>query len=133
MWFAGEVDDDDDDRDAAITRLLTTTRRWAVVGLSANDSRPAYAVARFLQRSLSIEIVPVHPKADTVHGAVGYRTLAEVPGPVDVVDVFVRSALAGSVVPALLVWPLYFAGQVSIATGVVGALARRRQAPISAA
>ena len=70
----------------------------AVVGLSANDSRPAYAVARFLQRSLSIEIVPVHPKADTVHGAVGYRTLAEVPGPVDVVDVFVRSALAGSVV-----------------------------------
>jgi hypothetical protein len=97
VWFADEVDDDDD-RDVTITRLLTTTRRWAVVGLSANDSRPAYAVARFLQRSLSIEIVPVHPKADTVHGAAGYATLADVPGPVDVVDVFVRSALAGSVV-----------------------------------
>ncbi|MHB1489303.1 MAG: CoA-binding protein [Cellulomonas sp.] len=95
MWLAADVDDD---RQATIARLLTTTRRWAVVGLSANDRRPAYAVARFLQQSLAIEIVPVHPKAETVHGEVGYATLADVPGPVDVVDVFVRSELAGTVV-----------------------------------
>ncbi|HUX69124.1 MAG TPA: CoA-binding protein [Cellulomonadaceae bacterium] len=87
-----------DETQATITRLLTTTHRWAVVGLSANDRRAAYGVARFLQQSLAIEIVPVHPRADTVHGAVGYATLAGVPGPVDVVDVFVRAELAGAVV-----------------------------------
>jgi hypothetical protein len=43
-------------------------------------------------------IVPVHPAAETVHGAPGYARLAEVPEPVDVVDVFVNSHRAGAVV-----------------------------------
>lgn len=80
-----------------IRRLLTTPGRWAVVGLSTNTDRAAYGVARFVQR-LGHEIVPVHPAAAAVHGATGYGSLAEVPGPVDVVDVFVNSALAGAVV-----------------------------------
>lgn len=42
-------------------------------------------------------IVPVHPKAETVLGEQGYATLAEIPFPVDVVDVFVNSDLAGEV------------------------------------
>ena len=42
-------------------------------------------------------IVPVHPAAETVHGEQGYASLAEIPFPVDVVDVFVRSDLAGAV------------------------------------
>jgi predicted CoA-binding protein len=81
-----------------IRRLLTTPGRWAVVGLSANDKRPAFAVSAFLQDRLGLEIVPVHPHADTVHGATGYPTLRDVPGPIDVVDVFVNSTLAGAVV-----------------------------------
>ncbi|WP_421733758.1 CoA-binding protein [Cellulomonas sp.] len=80
-----------------IARLLTTPGRWAVVGLSTNTSRAAYGVARYVQ-SHGHEIVPVHPRAETVHGAAGVRTLAEVDGPVDVVDVFVNSSLAGAVV-----------------------------------
>ena len=80
-----------------IKRLLTTPGRWAVVGLSTNTSRAAFGVARYLQ-SHGQEIVPVHPRAETVHGAAGVRTLAEVEGPVDVVDVFVNSSLAGAVV-----------------------------------
>jgi predicted CoA-binding protein len=80
-----------------IKRLLTTPGRWAVVGLSTNTSRAAFGVARYLQ-SHGHEIVPVHPRAETVHGVVGVRTLAEVDGPVDVVDVFVNSTLAGAVV-----------------------------------
>src|SRR3954470_23238731 len=80
-----------------IRRLLTTPARWAVVGLSANTRRVAYGIASYLQ-GLGMTIVPVHPKADVVHGEQGYRTLADVPGPVDVVDVFVRSDLAGAVV-----------------------------------
>ncbi|MFI9723125.1 CoA-binding protein [Streptomyces sp. NPDC052396] len=69
---------------------------WAVVGLSANERRPAFGVARTLQR-YGKRIVPVHPRAETVHGERGYASLAEVPFPVDVVDVFVRSELAGAV------------------------------------
>lgn len=95
MCLAGPVDLDDRE---TIRRLLTTTRRWAVVGLSGNERRAAFGVARFLQESLAIEIVPVHPRAETVHGAPGYASLSEIPGSVDVVDVFVRPELAGAVV-----------------------------------
>ncbi len=80
-----------------VRRLLATPGRWAVVGLSANPARVAYRIASYLQ-GLGMTIVPVHPKADTVHGEQGYRQLADVPGQVDVVDVFVRSELAGAVV-----------------------------------
>ncbi len=82
--------------DDAIRDLLTGTTIWAVVGLSANTFRPAYGVARFLQ-SRGKRIVPVHPRAETVHGEVGYPTLADVPFDVDVVDVFVNSRHAGEV------------------------------------
>ncbi len=80
-----------------IRRLLSTPRRWAVVGLSENPERTAYGIARYLQ-DLGMEILAVHPKAESVHGAPGYASLAEVPDPIDVVDVFVRSELAGPVV-----------------------------------
>jgi predicted CoA-binding protein len=80
-----------------VRRLLVTPGRWAVVGLSANPRRVAYGIASYLQ-GLGMTIVPVHPKADVVHGEQGYPTLADVPGEVDVVDVFVRSDLAGPVV-----------------------------------
>src|SRR3954454_4398968 len=80
-----------------IRRLLTTPGRWAVVGLSSNRGRVAYGIASYLQR-LGMRIVPVHPKAETVHGEQGYASLSDVPGPIDVVDVFVNSELAGAVV-----------------------------------
>ena len=82
---------------AVIERLLTTQGRWAVVGLSNNPTRTAYDIADYVQE-LGMEIVPVHPKAETVHGAQGYPTLADVPGKVDVVEIFVNSSLAGAVV-----------------------------------
>ena len=82
--------------DTAIRELLTGTTTWAVVGLSANSFRPAYGVASFLQ-SVGKRIVPVHPRAETVHGEPGYPTLADVPFDVDVVDVFVNSRRAGEI------------------------------------
>ncbi len=80
-----------------IRRLLTTPALWAVVGLSENPDRTAYGIAKYV-RELGMDIVAVHPKAESVHGAPGYATLAEVPGRIRVVDVFVRSELAGDVV-----------------------------------
>jgi uncharacterized protein len=84
------------DEETTIRELLTGTTTWAVVGLSTNTFRPAYGVARFLQ-SRGKRIVPVHPRAETVHGEVGYPTLADVPFDVDVVDVFVNSRRAGKI------------------------------------
>ena len=82
--------------EAVIRKVLADTETWAVVGLSNNSARAAYGVARLLQRQ-GKRIVPVHPAAETVHGEQGYASLAEIPFPVDVVDVFVRSDLAGDV------------------------------------
>ncbi|TCC07373.1 CoA-binding protein [Kribbella soli] len=82
--------------DEAIRKILAECDTWAVVGLSNNTGRAAYGVARFLQ-SHGKRIVPVHPAAETVHGEQGYATLADIPFPVDCVDVFVRSELAGDI------------------------------------
>lgn len=76
--------------------LLDSGDTWAVVGLSGNRSRAAYGVAGVL-KAFGKKVVPVHPKAETVHGEQGYASLADIPFPVDVVDVFVNSALAGAV------------------------------------
>lgn len=83
--------------EATVREILTGSGdTWAVVGLSNNTARAAYGVARVLQR-YGKRIVPVHPKAETVLGEPGYASLAEIPFQVDVVDVFVNSALAGEV------------------------------------
>ncbi|MEV5972810.1 CoA-binding protein [Streptomyces sp. NPDC051921] len=80
-----------------VRRILTESGdTWAVVGLSDNRARDAYKIAALLQR-FGKRIVPVHPKAETVHGEQGYASLADIPFPVDVVDVFVNSGLAGAV------------------------------------
>jgi predicted CoA-binding protein len=83
------------DRDTVDRVLAMPT--WAVVGLSNDRSRAAYGVAAFLQAH-GRRIVPVHPRAETVHGEQGYPTLADIPFDVDVVDLFVRSELVGPVV-----------------------------------
>jgi len=82
---------------AVIDRLLTLPGRWAVLGLSTNTARPAYGVSAYLQ-ALGHDIVPVHPRAETVHGAQGYQRLAEVPGRIDVVDLFVNSSRVGRLI-----------------------------------
>lgn len=76
---------------------ILALKTWAVVGLSNNQSRPAYGVAKLL-KAKGHQIIPVHPKAEEVHGEKGYASLADIPFPVDVVDLFVNSNLAGAVV-----------------------------------
>ncbi|MFF5480494.1 CoA-binding protein [Streptomyces sp. NPDC012935] len=83
--------------EAAVRRILTELGdTWAVVGLSSNERRAAFGVADVLQH-YGKRIVPVHPKAETVHGERGYASLADIPFEVDVVDVFVNSDLAGPI------------------------------------
>ena len=72
-------------------------KTWAVVGLGNNPERAAYGVAKVLQDK-GHKIVPVYPRAEEVHGEKGYKTLSEIPFPIDVVDCFVNSKLVGKVV-----------------------------------
>ena len=82
--------------------MLDELETWAVVGLSGDPSRTAYSIAELLQRR-GKQIVPIHPRfaeegedgPGEVLGERGYPTLAAVPFPVDVVDVFRRSESAG--------------------------------------
>ncbi len=72
-------------------RILRTYDTIAVVGASRDPSKAAHDVPRQLQRA-GFRVVPVNPYADELFGTKAYRTLAEVPFPVDVVLVFRPSA-----------------------------------------
>jgi predicted CoA-binding protein len=74
---------------AEIRALLKRVRTIAVVGLSPNPDRPSYGVSRAMQ-GFGYTIVPIHPAAREILGAKAYPRLSEVPGPIDLVDVFRR-------------------------------------------
>jgi uncharacterized protein len=76
--------------DETIRELLQRTRRIAVVGLSPNPQRDSHRVARYMQER-GYEIVPVHPHGDSILGQPVYRRVQDIPGPVDLVDVFRKS------------------------------------------
>jgi predicted CoA-binding protein len=83
-----------------IRQLMEDPGIWVVVGLSTNQQRAAHDVARWLKHELGKGIIPVHPKAETVHGEQGYASLADIPDGTDikVVDCFVNSEHVGAVV-----------------------------------
>jgi uncharacterized protein len=70
-----------------IRKILQSARTVAIVGLSSNVLRPSYFVGFYLQRH-GYRIVPVNPNEREVLGEKAYASLAEIPFPVDVVDVF---------------------------------------------
>ena len=80
---------------------LLALKTWAVVGLSNNSERAAYRVSKLLIEK-GHQVIPVHPKAETVHGQQGYAKLSDIPFAVDVVDIFVNSELAGEVVDSAI-------------------------------
>jgi len=80
--------------DEPIRQLLATVRRVAVLGMKteAQAGQPAFDVPAYLARS-GLEIVPVpvyYPDAETILGLKVHRRLADIPGPIDLVDVFRR-------------------------------------------
>jgi len=82
------------DDDAGIRALLERTRRIAVLGIKTPESgQPAYYVAEYAKRA-GYEVVPVpvyYPDVTEILGAPVYRTLAGIPGEIDMVDVFRRA------------------------------------------
>ena len=78
-------------------KSVLALKTWAIVGLGNNPERAAFGVAKLLQDK-GHKIIPVHPRAQVVHGEIGYKTLSEIPVPIDVVDCFVNSNLVGKAV-----------------------------------
>jgi predicted CoA-binding protein len=83
--------------DDVIEDILSHPRRVAVVGCSPDSRRDSYRVARILIEK-GHEVVPINPLAKEILGLRCYPTLTEVPGPIDMVDVFRRSEHVGAVV-----------------------------------
>jgi predicted CoA-binding protein len=83
--------------DDAIRSCLAGAGTIAVVGLSPRTDRPSHRVARRLQRS-GYRIVPVRPAVSTVLGEKAYPRLADVPQPIDLVDVFRAARDIGPIV-----------------------------------
>ena len=74
-----------------ILDLLRVTKTIAIVGLSSNPSRPSHEVSMYLQ-SVGCRIIPVNPNEREVLGAKSYPRLEDIPEPIDIVDIFRRSA-----------------------------------------
>ena len=76
--------------DDAIRQLLTDARTIAVVGASSSPDRPSYGIMRKLL-SVGYRVIPVNPRETEVLGQKAYASLADIPEPVDIVDVFRRA------------------------------------------
>ena len=85
--------------DSYLRGILTSVRTIAVVGASPRRERPSHRVMAYLQRH-GYRTIPVNPNAagDRIHGEKCCAALAEVPEPIDMVDVFRRSEAAGDAV-----------------------------------
>jgi len=78
-------------------RILKQYKRIAMVGLSANAYRPSHFVALYM-RAAGYRIFPVNPREREILGLQCYATLAEVPPPVEIVDIFREPAAVPAIV-----------------------------------
>jgi uncharacterized protein len=85
--------------DAYLRDILTSVQTIAVVGASPRRGRPSHGVMAYLQRC-GYRAIPVNPNAagETIHREKCYAALADILEPVDMVDVFRRSEMAGAAV-----------------------------------
>jgi predicted CoA-binding protein len=74
--------------DNELAQLLSKTKRVAVVGISDKEDRPSNGVSRWLMRNSHLELYFVNPALTTVLGQPCYASLADIPEPIDMVDIF---------------------------------------------
>ena len=84
-----------------IKKILETYKNIAVVGLSSQTSRPSYSVSRYMQ-TVGYRIIPVNPNETEVLGEKAYASLDDVPGPIEIVDIFRRPEFVPDVVDAAI-------------------------------
>jgi len=84
-----------------VTAILEKYRTLAVVGLSSKPSRPSYDVSAYMLAQ-GYRIIPVNPNEESVLGQKAYRSLDEVPEPIEVVVIFRRSEYVPEVVESAI-------------------------------
>ena len=89
--------------DDYIRGILTSVKRIAMVGASANSARPSFFVLKYLSER-GFTMLPINPglAGGAILGLPVYASLADAPGPIDMVDVFRNSEAAGAVVDEAL-------------------------------
>lgn len=73
-----------------IKRILSENKTIAVVGLSPKWNRPSHFAAKYMKEH-GYKIIPVNPGYDEILGEKCYKSLLDIPEPVDIVDIFRRS------------------------------------------
>lgn len=102
--------------------LLKGVKNIAVLGLSPKPDRPSYCVAKAMQ-GFGYTIIPVRPATAEVLGQKAYAALAEVPGPIDLVDVFRAAEFVDAVVDECIALNV---PAIWIQEGIVNEAAARR-------
>ena len=87
--------------DEEIRSLLSTAKTIAVVGLSAKAWRPSHGVSEYMQ-SRGYRIIPVNPNLTEALGEKAYARLEDVPGPIDIVNIFRRPEAVEPIVDAAI-------------------------------
>jgi predicted CoA-binding protein len=81
--------------------MLERYKNVAVVGLSSQTWRPSYSVSQYMQ-NVGYRIIPVNPNETEVLGERAYPTLDDVPGPVEIVDIFRRPEFVPDIVESAI-------------------------------
>lgn len=84
-----------------IRSILADVKTIAVVGLSPDSTKDSYRVAEYLKNA-GYTIIPVYPKEETILGEKVYRSLAEIPGTVDMVNIFRKSDALNAIADACI-------------------------------
>ncbi len=81
--------------------IFNTVKTIAILGLSPDESKASNIVAKYLQNA-GYKIVPVYPKEETILGEKVYRSLAEIPFEIDMVDIFRKPAAFDAIADACI-------------------------------
>lgn len=84
-----------------IKDIFSSVKTIAVLGLSPDATKDSHRVAQYLQ-SQGFKIIPVYPKEETILGEKVYRSLAEIPGKVDMVNIFRKPDALGLIADACI-------------------------------
>ena len=86
-------------RDEDIAALLKQARTIAMIGASDNPARASYGVMEYLQKQ-GYRVIPINPTitGEHIHGEFVFRELSQVGDPIDIVDIFRNSEVAGEAV-----------------------------------
>ena len=97
-----------------IKEIFESVKTIAVLGLSPDATKASHRVAKYLQE-VGYKIAPVYPKGDEILGEKVYRSLAEIPFEIDMVDIFRKPAAFDAIADACIA-----RGDIKVFWGQVG-------------